>query len=139
MTPPIRPAALLSPAAVGLAGVGACVFVVWTDPTTPGGAAPPCPTKTLLGVTCPGCGSARMLHSLLHGDLGAALHYNAVGLLAVVLMLWTYAVWLGARVGAWRPRRWQDWRWSPAVTLAVVGAWWVVRLLPVEPFRSLQV
>ncbi len=139
MTRHIRLPALLAPAAVGLAGVGACAFVAWADPSTPGGLTPPCPTRTLLGITCPGCGSARMLQSLVRGDLEGALHYNAVGLLAVVVLVWSYAVWLASRLGARPAPRWQDWRWAPAVTLAVVAAWWVVRLVPVEPFRSLQV
>lgn len=135
----LRAASLLAPAAVGLAGVGACVFVAWADPSTPGGPTPPCPTRALLGITCPGCGSARMLQSLVRGDLGAALHYNAVGLLAVVVLVWSYAVWVASRLGARSVPRWQEWRWAPAVTLAIVAVWWVVRLVPVGPLRSLQV
>lgn len=139
MTPGRFREGLLAPAAVGLAAVAAGGFVLWADPTTPGGLTPPCPTRALLGITCPGCGSARMLYSLLHGDLGAALHFNAVAVLALGLLLWSYAVWLASRVSGRHVPRWQDWRWAPAVTLAVVAAWWVVRLIPADPFRSLQV
>lgn len=50
---------------------------------------PKCPSKTLLGIDCPGCGTARAVHALVHGDIGTAWHYNpflffAVALLAVL-------------------------------------------------------
>jgi len=38
---------------------------------------------------CPGCGSTRALHALLHLDLRSALHYNALfTLLAPVVLGW---------------------------------------------------
>jgi len=41
-----------------------------------------CPTKALLDIDCPGCGGMRMVYSLLHGDIGAALRYNALSVIA---------------------------------------------------------
>lgn len=43
----------------------------------------PCPTYTLLHLYCPGCGAARAMHSLLHGQLYQAFRFNA----ALVLLL----------------------------------------------------
>ena len=37
---------------------------------------PKCPFLLLTGLECPGCGSQRAIHSLLNGDLPAAVHYN---------------------------------------------------------------
>lgn len=37
---------------------------------------PKCPFLLLTGLECPGCGSQRAIHSLLNGDLQAAVHYN---------------------------------------------------------------
>lgn len=39
---------------------------------------PRCPFLTLTGWQCPGCGSQRAAHALLHGRLGEAWGYNAV-------------------------------------------------------------
>jgi hypothetical protein len=39
--------------------------------------APPCLFTVLFGARCPGCGSLRALHALAHGDLKAALEFNA--------------------------------------------------------------
>jgi hypothetical protein len=54
---------------------------------------PPCLFKTFLGVQCPGCGSLRAAHQLLHGNFGAAWDLNPtlmiVGPLAAAISLFT--------------------------------------------------
>lgn len=123
-----------------VAGVGICCTAVWFgDPTTPGGVLPACPTKLLLHITCPGCGSQRALYSLLHGDLPAALHYNALAVVAMALLLSSFGaycarLWTGRRI-----RGWHNMRWSAVVVLVVVLVWFAVRNIPVEPFWSLHV
>ena len=42
-----------------------------------------CPFKTITGLDCPGCGSQRALHSLLHGELGKAFSYNPLFIIAL--------------------------------------------------------
>jgi len=118
---------------------GTCCFVLAADPTVPGGMSPPCPTKALLGVVCPGCGAARMLHSLLHGDVGAALAYNAVGVVALVLVAWTYVAWTARRLTGRLLPRWEHYRWAPHAVGGVLAVWFVVRNIPFEPFLALRV
>lgn len=48
--------------------------------------APKCIFHSLTGWDCPGCGSQRMLHALLHGDLRGAWHANAFLLCASPLL-----------------------------------------------------
>lgn len=38
---------------------------------------PKCPFYWATGLKCPGCGSQRALHHLLHVRIGTAFHYNA--------------------------------------------------------------
>ena len=38
---------------------------------------PRCPFLSMTGLECPGCGSQRAIHALLHGDFVAVWHYNA--------------------------------------------------------------
>jgi hypothetical protein len=130
---------LAAPVAVGVLAAATCAFVAWADPTTPGGLIPPCPTKALFDIPCPGCGSARMLASVVNGDLGAALRYNAVGLFALVVLTWTYTAWWRARATGSPGRPWQNRPLAPYVVLALTVGWFVVRALPVEPFLSLRV
>jgi hypothetical protein len=37
---------------------------------------PPCPFRFLTGLECPGCGSQRCLHQLMHGNIRQAYHHN---------------------------------------------------------------
>lgn len=116
-----------------------CVGIWFADPTTPGGPSPLCPTKALFGIDCPGCGSLRAIYALLHGDIGAAVHYNAVGVVCIALLLWAFGAYC---VGLWRGRRvrsWQHHRWAAVTLLVVVGVWFVIRNIPVHPFTSLYV
>ena len=53
-------------------GVGVVYFV---DPRVAGNY-PPCPFLYLTGCYCPGCGTLRAVHRLLHGDLPGAIGYN---------------------------------------------------------------
>lgn len=39
---------------------------------------PKCPVHLLTGFDCPGCGSQRALHALLHGDISGAFRANAI-------------------------------------------------------------
>ena len=44
---------------------------------------PQCTFLKLTGYKCPGCGSQRAFHALLHGDIGAAFRYNAMLIIAI--------------------------------------------------------
>ena len=50
---------------------------------------PKCPFYWLTGLKCPGCGSQRAIHSLLHLDLETAFKYNAllVSSLPIIIIL----------------------------------------------------
>src|SRR3982074_3411132 len=121
-------------------GLGAPLMVrapaVLGDAPTPCGPRPVCPTKALLGIDCPGCGSLRMLYSLLHGNLMAAARFNALGLVAVVLLVWAYLVWTYGRMTGRRIRSWQHQRWAAMVALSLVVIWFVVRNIPFAPFSG---
>ena len=110
------PLGLGAPLVVAASATLACVAIWAGDPTTPGGPLPICPTKALLGIDCPGCGSLRMLYSLMHGNVLAAARFNALALAALVLLVW-----------------------APMVTLCLVSTWFVVRNIPFAPFNWLYV
>lgn len=131
---------LLLPA-VSVAGAAfALGAVLVANPTTGGGIPlPPCPINALTGLDCPGCGMARMLFSLMHGDFLAAVHYNALAMVFIPFFAWTWGAWV---LGRWQGRSiptWEQWRWSPVVSLIVLGVWSVVRNLPFAPFTALYV
>ena len=54
------------------------------DPSN--GGFPACPFHALTGYLCPGCGSQRALHDLLHGNVGEAFRHNALLVVSIPLL-----------------------------------------------------
>lgn len=53
---------------------------------------PKCPFLMWTGWKCPGCGSQRAIHALLHGDVPAAWGYNALLVVSIpILFILLYA------------------------------------------------
>ena len=48
---------------------------------------PLCPFRLLTGFTCPGCGSTRALHQLLHGHVEAAFMLNPLFVIALPFLV----------------------------------------------------
>jgi hypothetical protein len=130
-TPAQRRALWLAVAAVVLAA-GAVVLFVFNPEQAH--FFPPCPLHAVTGLYCPGCGSTRALHQLLHGHVAAAFDFNPLLVVALPFVLVGLAreVWRITR-GIARPSRLPAW-WMWAV-LVVVVAFGVARNLPWGPVR----
>jgi hypothetical protein len=89
---------------------------------------PPCLFKRLTGLDCPGCGSLRGLHALLHGRLADAVHYNLLLLPALMMV----ALYFSDK------SRWWQMVNKPKWVLVVVLAFFVLRNLPVGPLQWLH-
>jgi hypothetical protein len=53
---------------------------------------PQCPVFLYLHMYCPGCGATRALAALLHGRIAEALHYNALVVMLMPVLLAYFAV-----------------------------------------------
>ncbi|MDE6337608.1 MAG: DUF2752 domain-containing protein, partial [Muribaculaceae bacterium] len=86
----IKPRALLVVSLI-LILLGGAVFYYLFDPME-SRFMPQCLFHRLTGFQCMGCGSQRMIHALLHGDIAGAFAANAFGLVLlpfIVFMIWT--------------------------------------------------
>ena len=70
-------------AAIASGAAAALAILYFFDPST-SAIFPPCPTNALTKLHCPGCGTLRAMHALLHGDVKEALSQN---ILAVILLI----------------------------------------------------
>ncbi len=55
---------------------------------------PKCPTKTLIGLSCPGCGIQRAIHEMLHGNMIEAIKYNYYLIISGPYALLFCLVWM---------------------------------------------
>ncbi len=95
---------------------------------------PACPFRTLTGFTCPGCGSTRGLHRLLHGDIVGAFEFNPLMVVALPFLLYALVRYTNA---AWRGRPVQRHQLNVKYIWAlfvVILSFWVFRNTTYYPF-----
>jgi hypothetical protein len=110
-------------AACAMAGIAAAAAVLYfVDPATTS-AMPPCPFHYMTGLYCPGCGSLRATHQLLHGNLSAALGLNPLFIISLPVV----ALFVLRPSASRRP-------WVAWFIFAVIMAFWILRNIPLWPF-----
>ena len=122
--------------ALFLGGLVLAVGLHVIDPAHVNG--PVCPFLAITGLYCPGCGTLRCLHALLHGDLRTAAGSNVMTLLLlpVIVVAWV-ATGIAALGGRPVPVLARVPRWvGPAIVIATV-TFWVLRNVPAAPFSWL--
>jgi hypothetical protein len=96
--------------------VGALLVLYWLDPARPG-IFPPCPFRFVTGLKCPGCGTLRGLHQLLHGHPLAAWRLNPLMVVAIPFMGYV-----------WISYTWRAFTGKPLVNFTL-RAFWIWQLL----------
>lgn len=87
-----------------LVGGLAALIVLWRFEPSGQAFYPRCWLYQTTGLKCPGCGSTRALHALLHGEVRTALQLNPLAVLGTVIGAWLGVRWLwGWRRGRWWP------------------------------------
>jgi len=97
-----------------------------------------CPSKRFLGIYCPGCGSTRATHDLLHGDVVRAFRNNplfvVVGAPLLVAAIGSL-VWIIARGERFAVRIPY---WLGISTAALLVCYGIARNIPGEAFEPLR-
>jgi hypothetical protein len=114
---------------------GAAAYLFFFEPGRTG-FFPLCPFRALTGLTCPGCGTTRALHQLLHGNVLSAFELNPLLLLALpvlgaLLILYTKS----AIADKPMPQIVLPRKYAWAIYVLVFG-FWVFRNTAVYPFPS---
>ncbi len=125
----------LAAAMLAAVAVGVVILRVF-DPAT-SGVFPPCPVRYLTGWYCPGCGSLRAIHQLLHGNLAAAWAMNP--LTVILLPFLSYGLVSHALYeirGRGLPRPLLPAMWIRVLCAAII-LFGIARNLPMYPFDRL--
>lgn len=70
---------------LGIGGIAVLALLCFFDPST-SAIFPPCPTNALTKIHCPGCGTLRAMHALLHGDVKEALSQNILTVIFIPIL-----------------------------------------------------
>ena len=114
-----------------------CLALVYARNPEEQGFYPPCLFYALTGLHCPGCGTLRGLHQLLHGNLITAFGYNPYSMLALPVI--GYAFVSALLLTTWGKRLPSAFIHPVLIwgLLAAVVTFWVLRNVPVYPFSVL--
>jgi hypothetical protein len=97
---------------------------------------PPCPFRVITGLTCPGCGSTRAVHQLLHGHWAAAFTLNPLFVIAVPFLVYALLRQTAFAFQGKIPRP----NTLPAAYIylifVVILSFWIFRNTPFYPFMS---
>lgn len=120
----------------GALGLIAVAILFHFNPAT-NGFYPYCVFSRATGLYCPGCGSLRALHQLLHGHVVEAFRYNALLMLSLPLLAWLALRWLRSIIGArLKPLHIKPvWLWAGLVVLVTFG---ILRNLPLAALDWLR-
>ena len=95
---------------------------------------PVCLFHRLTGLNCPGCGSLRAMHQLLHGNVLAALHLNALLVVSLPLFAWLgFRMYRQTTTGAPKVPVKPLWLWTYVGVALVFG---ILRELPSPLFAA---
>ena len=95
----------------------------------------PCLFQAFTGLYCPGCGTTRALHALVHGDIATAFAMNP--LLFVLAPLLGAVLWHASGRHLPLPRAAVALLLGPWFWLALIGGYWLLRNVPAWPFTML--
>lgn len=87
---------------------------------------PKCPFYTITGIKCPGCGSQRMLHNLLHLRVSEALRCNLLFVVLIPTLLFTITVRKYKRQFPICYRTTIHPAYSTTILIVIV-LWWIMR------------
>jgi hypothetical protein len=130
-----RPSARIGrPIAAAAAAAAAVGYIAVINPDVPGHY-PTCPFYALTGYYCPGCGSLRAIHALVHGHVAQAFGYNVltIAMLPVLGYLWVSWTKRSARGQPKTSLAHPAWIWGFA---AVIVVFWVFRNVPAGHFLA---
>jgi hypothetical protein len=113
-----------------LAATAAALMLFFCDPARVP-IYPQCLFHQVTGLDCPGCGSLRALHALLHGNMAAALRFNAFLVLSLPLFAGLAVVFLRRKKTGSPFQIRPAWLWLYLAAFVIFG---IVRNLPVPLF-----
>lgn len=90
---------------------------------------PRCPFLSMTGLECPGCGSQRAIHAVLHGDFASVWQLNAALFVFVPLLILLFVAEVLGRRRVPRLYDALNSRYMIWATATFIIVWWVVRNL----------
>jgi len=119
-----------------ITGLGLALFYYYVNPNKANFLLK-CPLYATTGIYCPGCGSQRATHALLHLNFIEMFKQNLLFFFAILLLLYHLIIYLANKIFKKNWNSILNYRKTPIIILFIVIIFWVLRNLPWEPFSLL--
>lgn len=101
------------------------------DPSSEGSLFPRCPFLLITGYQCPGCGSQRAIHSLLHLDIGKAFAFNPVLVISIpyliIISIINWKIKTSKNEKLWRLRNLLMGKNAIIIIAVIFISFWIIR------------
>lgn len=98
---------------------------------------PRCIFNSITGYYCPGCGSQRAIHNLLHLNFTGVIHNNFLFIPAFLLIAYHYLHSILNKWMNWKLPNIFYYKSTPWIIFGVVILFWIARNIPSYPFSVL--
>ena len=95
---------------------------------------PKCPLYLTTGVYCPGCGSQRAFHDLIHFNLKGMIQHNILFPFGIIVVIYYFIVSIINRNRKKPITNILNFKITPIIILIIIILYWILRNLPFEPF-----
>lgn len=96
---------------------------------------PPCPFLYFTGYYCPGCGSSRAFHQLLHGNIYGALGFNPLMVISIPFIIYLLLSYFEIKLkGRYIAPRVVFSATFYGIMFTIIIGYWILRNIPVYPF-----
>jgi hypothetical protein len=96
-----------------------------------------CPLYSTTGVYCPGCGSQRAIHHLLHFDFIKAVNNNSLLLIGILSVTYHYGILFSNKFFNKNYKSIFDNSKNLLIVLIITILFWILRNIPYHPFTLL--
>lgn len=113
-------------AAVVIIATAAVIYFLFSPEDS--GFFPRCPFNYATGLDCPGCGSQRAMHHLLHLEIKEAFFYNPMLVVAIpFILIGVYLEYFGGKEKHPKLRNFFLGRYATIIILVLVISYWIGR------------
>ena len=96
-----------------------------------------CPFHLITGFYCPGCGSLRGLHALVHGNILKAINYNLLMIVSIPYLIYSFILFSYESFSGKELKRFFIKPVYIWLLLVFILIFWVLRNIPSYPFTLL--
>lgn len=127
----------MKPKHIGLLIIGLIIAILYFFINPSFAFFPKCPLYATTSIYCPGCGSQRALHDLLHLNIKEVIGHNILFLFGLAVLIYHLTIQFLNKFYGKNIKNYLYHKNTPIIILVIVIVFWILRNIPIYPFNLL--